>query len=162
MSLSESFLFCKTVLAIIFFWFFKTGFLGYSLCHWLTWNFPCSPGWLWTQRYTCLCLQSAGCYLKMFVCLFVYCVCVCKLEGSLWKLTFSFQDISLGCQIQAVRLGTNSIISGAISCGAPVLTTFIFSLFNWLSISALNCFFFFGERMNLFWFERMTWSELVI
>jgi hypothetical protein len=33
---------------------------GFSMKPWLSWNSLCRPGWPRTQRFTCLCLPSAG------------------------------------------------------------------------------------------------------
>jgi hypothetical protein len=45
------------ILVSFSFGFFETGFLCVA---WLTWNSLYRPGWLQTQKSTCLCLPSAG------------------------------------------------------------------------------------------------------
>jgi hypothetical protein len=42
----------------IYFWFFETGFLCVALA--VLDNSLCRPGWPRTQKFTCLCLPSAG------------------------------------------------------------------------------------------------------
>jgi len=46
----------------LFIYLFTFGFSrqGFSVWPWLSWNSLCRPGWPWTQKSTCLCIQSAG------------------------------------------------------------------------------------------------------
>jgi hypothetical protein len=52
----------KIVPRFILFYFYFWGFSrqGFSVYPWLSWNSLCRPGWLLTQKSTCLCLPSAG------------------------------------------------------------------------------------------------------
>jgi hypothetical protein len=50
----------SSFLFFFFFFFFNFSRHGFFVFLWLSWNSLCRPGWPRTQKFTCLCLPSAG------------------------------------------------------------------------------------------------------